>query len=482
MSLTGHPDGAQVVIVGGGIGGLSTAFYLQRQARELDVPVRFTLVEPDTRFGGKIRSDRIAESGGLLLEAGPDSFLTQKPAALELVRDLGIQDQLIDVNEAHRRVFFLRHGKPVQMPDGMMLIVPTKAGAFARSAVMSPWGKLRLALDLVIPARSGDDDETLASFIQRRLGPEALDRLAEPLLSGIYNAEPERQSLLATFPRLREMEKTHGSLIKGMRAARRAARSPNGQASSSPFASLRGGLEDLVTAVVGQLEGRLLPGRRAVGIETGKMAEGFRVRLDDGNVLRADVVALALPAFEAARLVSPIQPDLARELMAIRYVSTGTVSLAYRTADVGRPLDGFGLVIPRSEGRDVNAISMSSLKFVERAPGDQLLLRAFVGGSRNPKILDHDDESLVSLVRDELRQLLGIRAEPTVNRVYRWRNGNPQYDVGHLQRVDQLDLLSPPGLFLTGSSYRGVGIPDCIKHGKDTATKIISHLATRVLA
>jgi protoporphyrinogen/coproporphyrinogen III oxidase len=484
-----------VVIIGGGISGLSTAFYLQRQAQEAGVPLRYTLVERDARFGGKLVTDTI---GQFVVEGGPDSILAQKPWGVQLARDLGLEDELIGINDLPRKVAFLAKGQPRPMPEGMTLIVPTKLGPFLRSPLLSPLGKLRMLLDLVIPPRQGAADETLADFIRRRFGQEALLKLAEPLLAGIHNSESERQSLLATFPRLREIELQYGSLIRGMRAARRKTEDerrktvdarhaddsssvlrPPSSVAQSAFVSLKGGIGSLADALVRALNGRLIGGMGVAALEyDSAAARPYQVRLEDGAVLDADAVVLTAPSFAAADLVERLQPALAAGLRRIRYVTTGTVSLAYAKREIGAPLEGYGLVIPRTELRRINAITISSSKFTHRAPDDAVLLRVFVGGSRNPAVAELDDAPLLELARAELRDILGIQAEPLWSRIYRWPRSNPQYDVGHLAHIDALEALCPAGLYLAGSAYRGVGIPDCARQGHAAAAQVLADLAT----
>jgi oxygen-dependent protoporphyrinogen oxidase len=469
----------RVVIIGGGITGLSAAFYLQQAACAAGMPLSYTLVERDARCGGKIQTDRIAgadygAAGRFVVEAGPDSFVTQKPWALQLARDLGLEDQLMDTNEAKRKVYVLVKGKRHPLPDGLALIVPTNFKAFARSSLISPLGKLRMALDMLIPPKRDGADETLADFVRRRLGAEALDKIGEPLMAGIHSSDAERQSLLATFPRFHTLEEQHGSLIRGMRAHRPAA------GARSPFATLRGGLGDLVDALVAALDGRVLNGRSVAAINYAPIdPPAYHVRLDDGTLLPADAVILTAPAFVAADLVAPFQPDLAAELRQIRYVTTATVSLAYKRADVGAALDGFGLLIPASERRAINACTMTSIKFAQRAPDDHALLRVFLGGSRNPAVVALDDPALLALVRDELQALFGITAEPVCTRIYRWPRAHPQYDLGHLERIAAIERGCPPGLHLAGCAYRGVGIPDCIAQGRAAVERLVAELRSR---
>jgi len=478
-----------IVIIGGGISGLSTAFYLQRQAQDAGILLRYTLVERDTRFGGKLMTDMIGE---FVVEGGPDSILAQKPWGVQLARDLGLEDQLIGINDLPRKVAFLNHGRPRPMPDGMMLIVPTRLGPFLRSPLLSPLGKLRMLLDLIIPPRQGDADETLADFIRRRFGEEALLKLAEPLLAGIHNSESERQSVLATFPRLREIELQYGSLIRGMRASGRTtngerrksqiesansalALSPQSSVLRSAFVTLKGGIGALAESLVRALDGRLIGGLGVAALEyDSAAARPYRVRLEDGEVLDADAVVLTAPSFAAADLVERFQPELAAGLRRIRYVTTGTISLAYAKRAIGAPLEGYGLVIPRTERRRINAVTISSAKFAHRAPDDAVLLRVFVGGSRSPGVADLDDAPLLELARAELRDILGIQAEPLWSRIYRWPRSNPQYDVGHLAHIDALEALCPAGLYLAGSAYRGVGIPDCARQGREAAAHVLA--------
>ncbi|MFQ3684862.1 protoporphyrinogen oxidase, partial [Roseiflexus sp.] len=408
----------------------------------------------------------------------PDSFMAQKPWAAELAREIGLADELMVASPMRRTTWVLIRGRPQPLPEGMLLIVPTRIAPFAFSPLISPFGKLRMALDLFVPARRDDGDETLAEFIRRRLGSEALDRLAEPILSGIHSAECERQSIMATFPRFRELEKRHGSLIRGMLAARRAA--PPSSAHQSPFMTLRGGMGSLVERLEQHLTARILTNRQATALTyDATAARPYRLRLDDGATLNADAVILATPSYIAADLVDEAFPALADALRAIRYVSTATISMIYRRSDVGTPLDGYGLVIPRSEQTWINACTLSSVKFRYRAPDEYLLLRCFVGGSRRPELLARADDDLVRLAQSDLRAILGITASPVLTRIYRWHNGNPQYDVGHLESIAALEALAPDGLLLAGAAYRGVGVPDCIKQGREAARRVLEMVAAR---
>jgi oxygen-dependent protoporphyrinogen oxidase len=489
------PPSRHIAIIGGGIAGLSTAYYLQKQAAASGADLRYTVLEAASRWGGHIVTERVeTPAGTFIVEAGPDSFITQKPWGVQLARELGLGDRLLGTNDAMRKVYVLNRGKPTPMPDGVLLIVPTKFMPFVLSPLISPLGKLRMGLDLLIPPKRDGQDETLADFVRRRLGGEALDKIAEPLLSGIYNSEAEKQSLLATFPRFRDLEAKYGSLTRGMLASRRnghsTASGPNGQKLPSAFMSLRGGAGELVDALVAHLTGDPSTGSPlpSVGDFAGqalrlntcveRLAQrpggGYALTLAGGETLRADAVVLAVPAYVAQALVRDIAPHVAAGLGNIRYVSTGTISLAYRLADIRRPLLGFGLVVPSSERRPVNAMTWSSLKFNGRAPEGYALLRVFFGGSRSPQSMMLDDDALVATVRGQLREFMGIEAAPLFQRIYRWDRSNAQYDVGHLERVAALEATLPPGLHLTGSPYRGVGLPDCIKQGQETANRVMN--------
>lgn len=473
-----------VVIVGGGIAGLSTAWYMQKAAQERGINLHYTLLEQADRFGGKILTETLEgfADGPFIVEGGPDSFLTQKPWAVQLARELGLGDRLLGTNDENRKVYVLNKGRPTPLPDGVLLIVPTKIMPFALSPLISPLGKLRMGLDLFIPPKMDGQDETLADFITRRLGGEALDKIAEPLMSGIYNAEAERQSLLATFPRFRTLEEKHGSLIRGMLASRRAHHNGSGPRSKgehpkqqklSMFVSLQGGTEELVEGLVSKLDGDLQ--LNTCVTEMRVLDEGYQLTMSNGEKITADALVLAVPAYTAAGLVRKVSPQTAAGLDQIRYVSTGTISIAYRRQDVDL-LDGFGLVIPRSEERLINAVTITSTKFDQRAPADHVLLRAFYGGSRNPGMMDLDDERLKAIVLNELQALLGIDAQPLFCRVYRWRRANPQYDVGHLDLVESIEEALPPGIYVTGSPYRGIGLPDCVHQGQQTAECLINEL------
>lgn len=476
-----------VAIIGGGIAGLAGAYYLQRQAAAANRPLRYILLERSPTAGGKIVTEQVHGFGDapFIVEGGPDSFITQKPWALQLARELGMGDRLLGTNDHLRKNFVLHKGKPTPLPDGVMLIVPTRFAPFALSPLISPLGKLRMAMDLLVPARQDDEDETLADFVRRRLGSEALDKIAEPLLSGIYNAEAEKQSLLATFPRFREIEQKHGSLIRGMLAARSDSAGKAAPSNVQPakplsaFISFRGGAQELVDVLLPKLSGeiRFNTGVSTIDQQANGAESGYQLQLSDGSTLSARQVILATPAFVSAALLEKIAGDATKMLAAIRYVSTGTISFGYRRDEVKHPLNGFGVVIPRSEKRPINAITWSSTKFDQRAPAGYALIRVFFGGSRNLEIVERSDDDILAIARRELHALMGIDTTPVFHRLFRWRNATPQYDVGHLQRVDAIEAALPAGIYVTGSPYRGIGIPDCVHQAQQTAAQVWQDLS-----
>ncbi len=465
-----------IVIAGGGIAGLSTAYALQKQAEATGLPLRLTLVEADNRLGGKIATRR---RDGFVIEGGPDSFITQKPEAAALCRELGLGDQLIGTNEAARRVLIVQRRRLLEMPEGLRLVVPTRFWPFIVSPLISWPGKLRMGLDLFIPPRRDDGDESLADFLRRRLGQEALEKLGEPMMAGIHVADAERLSLLATFPRFRQIEQEHGSLVRGMLAAQRKAPPPKNGKRPSIFVTLRDGMDGLVTALERAFRGEVLLGTRLMQLQRRPGGAAlFDLRCEDGRTLSADAVILATPARDSTRLLAP-WPDLAAELAQIRYLSTATLSLAFDRAAFEHPLDGSGFVIPRKERRTMLACTWTSTKFAGRAPADGVLLRAFIGGPDGEAAALADEADLVAAVREELAELMGVRAAPLFHELFRWPHANPQYDVGHLQRVDRIEQMAAealPGLFLTGSAYRGVGIPDCVAQGQRAAEKALEYV------
>jgi protoporphyrinogen/coproporphyrinogen III oxidase len=469
----------RVVIIGGGIAGLSAAWRLEREAARRGAGVRYTVLERSSRWGGKVQSEQVRGYGDVpfTLEAGPDAFLTRKPWAVELARELGLEARMQGVNQANSRTFVLNRGRPTPIPLGVQLLAPTAFWPFARSPLFSPWGKLRMGLDLVIPPRQASADESLADFVRRRFGTEALEKLAEPMMAGVYNAMPDKQSILATFPQYPALERQHGSVIRGLLAAReREHAAPTDELPA--FVSFDTGTHALIEALVAQLTGDLRLERAAERVEraAGSAGGAYRVALAGGGHLSADAVIVAAPAHEAATLLSGVAPAAAGWLGTIGYASIGTAYLALRRGDVPHPLDGFGLVIPSREGRRIDGMTWTSSKWARRAPPDCILLRVFFGGPHTRDMMALDDTPLLAVVRDEVASILGARAAPLFQRVYRWPDGYPQYDVGHLERVAKIEAALPLGLYVTGSSYRGVGVPDCVRQGQEAASRAIQEV------
>ncbi|RME77846.1 MAG: protoporphyrinogen oxidase, partial [Chloroflexi bacterium] len=454
----------------------ATAFYLQKNSREAGQPVRYTLLEAGPRFGGKIITDY---EDGFVIEGGPDSFLTQKPWGLQLCRDLGLTDRLIPTNDHQRNVYVVVKGRLVPFPGGFRLAIPTEFIPFALSPLISPWGKLRMAMDLFIPPRREDGDESLASFFRRRLGSEAVDKIAGPMMGGIYTADAERLSIQSTFPMFPELERKYGSLIRAMRAAKKNRPAPANGRPTSMFTSLRGGMQELVDTLVSRLEGDLRLSSPVAAVRW--LNPGFEIAFDAPGTpsLRTDAVVLAVPAYIAARLVEPLSAELAGKLRQIRYLSTVNLSLAYRRADLqGRDLDGFGFMVPKSEGRQIQACTWSSTKLGYRVPPDGALIRVFMGGEGRETHVDLPDEELLAVARSELADIMGLAAEPVTYRIFRWPRANPQYDVGHLDRVSEMEQMAArfPGLYLTGSAFRGIGLPDCIKSALATVDQVLAQV------
>jgi oxygen-dependent protoporphyrinogen oxidase len=471
----------RLFVIGGGITGLAAAHRLVELSTSSAVPTNLTLLESSPRVGGIIAT---ARHEGFLIEAGPDSFITHKPAGIELCRRLGLTGQLIQTNGAFRRTFIVRAGKLVPAPDGFQLLAPTNWKAFIKSPLFTWRGKARMALDLLIPRGRGAGDESLGSFVRRRFGREALERAAQPLVSGIYTADPERLSLAATMPRFLEMEQRHRSIIRALRREAAAANSGGAGAAGvrySLFVSFREGMQSLADALVARLPRGAVRCNLAVrAVRLGARGR-WSIEIDDGQQLEAGAVILAAPAFAIAQMLEGLDAELSRELAAIDYASAATINLVYERDAIGHPLDGFGFVVPATERMTTLACTFSSVKFAGRAPEGKVLLRAFVGGAMNPESLELDDEGMVACVRGELQRLLDIRRAPWRAIVSRWPRSMPQYPVGHLEHVARIRarLAHHHGLFLAGNAYGGVGIPDCISSGEAAAEAALAWLTMR---
>jgi oxygen-dependent protoporphyrinogen oxidase len=473
----------RVVVIGGGISGLAAAHHLMERVRETGEKLELLLLEAGPRLGGVIRTHL---RDGFLLEAGPDTFIAEKPEAVSLARRIGLASRLIETNAQHRRSFIVRGGRLHPVPEGFQLLAPSRLWPFVTTPIFSWTGKARMALDLFLPRRAcanGGDDESLAQFVRRRLGREALERMAQPMVGGIYTADPERLSLRATMPRFLEMERKHRSLIWAMWQQRRVQAEALSRGTSGAryalFLSFDGGMQVLVD----QLTKRLPPAciRLNTKVSALSFAEAerrWKLRIGPAETLSADAVCVALPAYAAASLLRETDAELATDLEAIPYASTATVNLAYRRADIPHPLDGFGFVVPVVEGRTLLACSFSSVKFAGRAPEGYALLRGFVGGALQPSNFALDEERMIEAVRADLRELLGIEKPPLFAHVEKWPRSMAQYHLGHLERINaiknRLDQL--PNLQLAGNAYGGAGIPDCIRSGEAAADNIIASI------
>lgn len=463
---------SKTLIIGGGISGLATAYALQKQqGNEAD----YVLLESSDRLGGKI----ITYAGdGFLIEGGPDSFLTQKRAALDLCQELGLGDQLIGSNRlATPSTYVLSKGKLHPMPEGMVLMAPTMILPVLRSKLISWPGKLRMGMEIFVGRNTTIADESLGSFVRRRLGAETLDKIAGPLMAGIHAGDPDNLSLRSTFPLFAEMEKNHRSLILGMIKRKKA--QPTTGKRPSMFTTLSGGLQQLPDAIAAKLDPqriRLNSPVQSLSVEGNQ----YKITLTDGASLLADDVVFTTPATITAEILQQLDPTLAAKLRTIRYVSTSTVSLAFRRTEITTNLNGYGFIVPVSEGRKITACSWSSTKFNHRAPGDTILMRVFIGGIFNEDLAEQNEATLIDIARQELREIVGITATPILARAYRWRRSNPQYNVGHSALLGAIDQLTAahPGLHLAGAAYRGSGIPDCIQSGTDTAAKIMQRHST----
>lgn len=469
----------RIAIIGAGIAGLAAAHRLLERSADTGEPLELLIFESGSRLGGIIKTE---ERDGFLLEQGPDSFITEKPEAIELARRLGLESHLIQTNETHRRSFIVRGTQLIPVPAGFQLIAPTRFWPFFNSEIMSWSGKARMALDLVLPRlnRNGTTDESLAQFVRRRLGREALDRVAQPLIGGIYTADPEKLSLQATMPRFIELERKHRSVIRALRKESAGAKSDEVQSQAqgarySLFASFDRGMQVLVDRLAAKLATTGIALRtRVTAVDLDRTSMQWQVRSEHGTAITVDAVCLAVPAYAAASLLVETDVLLAAGLKQIPYESTATVNLAYRRADIPHPLDGFGFVVPFIEKRSLIACTFSSVKFAGRAPQDSVLLRAFVGGALQAGLVELDEAEMLSRVRADLRDLLGIKVAPLFSAVSRWPRSMPQYEVGHIARINKIAerLAALPGLALAGNAYSGVGLPDCIRSGETAADSL----------
>jgi protoporphyrinogen/coproporphyrinogen III oxidase len=460
----------RIVVIGGGIAGLSAAYYASK------VPnTQVTLLEVANRWGGKISTDRVAfDDGQFIIEGGPDTFLATKPWGVALCKELGLGERLHGTNPNKKNTYVLNRNRLLPLPDGLAMMIPTNIQAILKSRLVSWFSKARMGLDFLLPPKAVHGDESLGTFVSRRLGREAYENLIEPLMSGIYAGDGDQLSLASTFPYLRDLELKYGSLARGALKMRAQSNGKSVQGSRSAFLTPTTGLVEIVEKLVEALTANSVELRlntKASRITNYELR--YQVNLENGETLEADAVIIAAPAFAAAKLLALLDPALASDLQSIPYVSTATVSLAYREGDIPRDLDGYGYVIPRCEGRRALACTWTSTKFPHRAPEGYALIRVFVG--RAGQDIPWNENDLLELAKEELKSTLGITTEPLLHRVFLWDKAMPQYNLGHPEMLKRIDvaLENHSGLALAGNGYRGIGIPDCIHSGELAVKKIV---------
>lgn len=470
----------KVIIIGGGIAGLAAAVHLKAGAKAYDKTMDVLVLEKNNRIGGKILTEK---HGSYLVEGGPDSFLPEKIWSVNLAKHLGLEPEMLPSNDQFKGTFIYSRGRLHSLPEGVMLMVPTSFWPMAKSSLISWPGKIRMGMEMFIPKRRGMGDESLASFVTRRLGKECLEKIAEPLVAGIHTSNPDNMSVLATFPRFVQMEQKSGSLIHGMVSAMK--NRPHATLSGPPpkpgqqkmtyFMSFKNGMQTLSQACVEHIgASSIRTGTSVKAIEPA--GKGYRVMLENGETLEADHVMVASAAYDAADMVKGFDATLAEHLGKIEWSSSATVSVAFRRNDIKTPLKGFGFIVPRVEGRRINASTYSSIKWSYRAPDDMMMARVFVGGGHHEELVHElDDAGMLQMVLEELDTIVGIRANVQFSKIYRWNKGMPKYTVGHLDRIALLDraLTTHTGLHLIGCSYKGIGIGDCVHEAQIAAEKIL---------
>jgi protoporphyrinogen/coproporphyrinogen III oxidase len=455
----------RIAIIGGGIAGLSAAFYLEK-ARRAGANLQWVLFEKSDRLGGVIETER---RDGFVIEAGPDSFLSIKPDATRLCQELALGDQLIPSNDATRKTYILVKGKLVPIPHGLEFMVPTRVWPMIRTPLFSFKTKLRMATEMFSAARKDASDESVGDFVRRHFGQEMVDRVAEPLLAGVYGGNAERLSIRAVLPRFAEMERQHGSLVRATLRAKALARP--GAKPQPLFTSLKNGMQQMVDAFIAALP--------QVSIRMRQQNLSLRPVNDDWHIESAGLserfqeVLLAVPAPAAAGLLRQFHPALIEGLAKIEYTSTAAVALAYDQAELPA---GHGFLVPRSENRKIMACTFVHKKFAHRAPDDKKLLRCFFSSSRMPDLLTHSDEQLQQIAQQELREILGLKTEPRFARTFRWDRAMAQYETGHLDRVAEMEkiIAEMPGFHIIGNSFHGIGVPDCIKSARLAVEQITS--------
>jgi oxygen-dependent protoporphyrinogen oxidase len=462
----------KIAIIGGGISGLSAAYYLEK-ARRSGAPLAWQLFEQSARLGGIVGSEQVS---GCVVETGADSFLSEKPWAFELCRELGLEDQLIGSNDSQRKTFVLVRGKLIPLPEGLQFIVPTSIEHLQRSELFSDETRRLIADEVKLPPRKSRGDESVATFVARHFGNEMVERLADPMLAGVYGGRAANLSVRTILPRFVQMEEEHGSLIYALQAS-------SGQRSAHKpiFTSLKNGMQQLVDAMISRLD--LGAVRTQCAVSQIDRAKQWRLQLAPqqgmGFTEQFDALIVATPAHAGVRLLARPAPELAQELGKVSYTSSLIVTLAFPKKELeqqGVLLEGFGLLVPAAEKSHLLACTFVENKFNHRVASDLVMLRGVLGGARNEAAMTLSDEDAVALVRREFEEILGIKSTPVFARVFRWPSSMPQYEVGHLERVAGIEELCArvPGLYLIGNAYRGVGVPDCIREGRDAAARILA--------
>ena len=464
----------KIAVIGGGISGLAAAYSLEEMAQRKGKSISITLFEKNNRIGGNILTERV---GDFLIEGGPDCFLSEKPWAIKLCEWLGMGESLLRTNDEYRRTYIYWKGRLRELPEGIMLMIPTRFFPLLKSDLFSLAGKLRMGMELFIPKRKSGGDESLSEFVRRRLGQEIVERVAEPLVAGVHAENPDAMSIKSRFPRFVQMEEEYGSLIKGMLAKRKIMlNSESGKPKWTMFMTLKNGLDELPLTIVKALKMTTIITNKEVS-EINKVS-GYKIYLKNRDTIDADVVIFATPSYETGRLLRGLNSSISDQLDTIPYVSTATISLAYKKDSILHPMNGFGFLVPRVENRRIMGASWVSRKFSYRTPDDSILIRCFIGGSRNEELVFLDDKDMLKMIREELRDVMGISAEPILTRIYRWEKAMPQYIIGHDERVSRIEqsISKYPDMFVTGSAYRGGGISECIKNAQLTAESVLKYL------
>ncbi len=463
----------RIVVVGGGITGLAAAHRLVELAGESIEQVDITLLDAADRFGGSFGTEQI---GDYTIETGADSFITNKPWAIDLTKRLGMQDRLISPNPEFQRSLILHRGKTVVTPVGFNLLAPSQVWPMLKTPLLSPLGKARVAMEYFIPRKTDDRDESLANFVRRRFGRELLDKIVQPMVGGIYTSDPEKLSLKATLSRFIELERKHGSLIRGLRSSK-SKKNLSQQASGARYGLFATPVEGM-SELLQQLQKKI---QHQVALRSDASVESIEgqgtcwtLRLKSGEQLEADGLVLALPTYRSAKLLTDVSPELSGALGQIQYASSAILVSGHREEDIDHDLNAFGLVIPHCEKRRILAVSFLSRKFPGRAPAGKVILRTFIGGAMQPEEIDHPDDEVIESALSELREILGVRGEPDFLRLVRYNRAMPQYTVGHLDRVAEIRKWGVlfPNLGLAGNGFDGVGIPDCVHSGEQAAESV----------